>query len=439
MQQPIVIGLGSNLGNRWEWIRHALMRMEHNGLSIKRQASLYENKALLSPNAPSEWDKPYLNTAVLIETSLSPADCLRRLKTIEQVLGRDSQHLTWAPRTIDLDILVWGDVCIDTTELTIPHPGLQHRIFALLPLLELCPEWVCPVSKTSVLALADASLNSNKALLHRVFAPHTQLVGIANITPDSFSDGGSYIVPDMACQHIESLIDSGATVIDIGAQSTRPRAVVCGPKAEWERLQPVLTTLASLPKRQSVHWSIDTYHTAVAKQAIESFNVDWINDVSGGADAGLIDLLVATGKRGVFMHALTVPVDPEQHLPYSEAVIDTLYQWGTNKIRQLVAAGMREEQIILDPGIGFGKTVGQSLQLIKQIARLRALGVQILVGHSRKSFMQAFTQVYASERDVETLGISGALHRAKVDYIRVHAVDWHSRYLAAQYAAEGPW
>jgi 2-amino-4-hydroxy-6-hydroxymethyldihydropteridine diphosphokinase/dihydropteroate synthase len=438
MSQPIVIGIGSNLDNRWDWIAKAISAMNKAGLRVKNKASLYENQALLPPDAPADWDKPYLNTAVLIDTEQAPLACLATLKDIEKQLGRDPGARSWAPRTIDLDILIWGDQQLNAPTLVIPHAGLLDRLFALLPLSELCPGWICPKSYTTALGLADACLQLKGHLLHRVFAPHTQLVGIANITPDSFSDGGVYSAPDLAHAHIESLIVSGATVIDIGAQSTRPGAPQCGPEAEWARLAPILTVLSQNPFKHKVQWSIDTYHTAVARQAIEQFDVDWINDVSGGADSALCDLLAATGKKGVFMHALSVPVDPTQHLPYEVPLMDCLHEWAVHKIRALEAYGLLPEQIILDPGIGFGKTAGQSLQLIKQVGQLHSLGVPLLVGHSRKSFMGIFTQVSASERDIETLGISGALYREKIDYLRVHQVDWHRRYLASQYAAEGP-
>lgn len=438
MSQPIVVGLGSNVGDRWAWVDKAIAAMNQAGLRVKSRASLYETQALLPPNAPPDWDKPYLNTAVLIETDFSPLACLGTLKRIEKQLGRDSSNRPWAPRIIDLDILIWGDRQLNTPELIIPHAGLFDRLFALLPLSELCPEWACPVLKKTALSLADAYLQKDTHSLHRIFAPHTQLVGIANITPDSFSDGGSFLTLDTAYAHIESLVKSGAAVIDIGAQSTRPGAHQCGPKAEWARLKPLLSALAESPFKNSVQWSIDTYHSWVAQQAIEQFNVDWINDVSGGDDPALCSLLAATGKKGVFMHALDVPANPIRCLPYKVPPIQSLYEWAVDKLRVLESRGLLPEQVILDPGIGFGKSVGQSLQLIKQIGQLRTLGVRLLVGHSRKSFMRIFTQAPASERDIETLGISGALYREKIDYLRVHQVDWHRRYLASQYAAERP-
>ena len=439
MSQCVIVGIGSNLGNRWEWINRAISAMNKVGLQVKKRASIYENQALLPPNAPLDWDKPFLNTAVQIETSLMPAACLAALKDIEQQLGRAPDARPWAPRIIDLDILVWGDQRLNTAALTIPHPGLLDRLFALLPLSELCPDWIFPGSFDTALSLADACLRSSSHLLHRAFAPRTQLVGIANITPDSFSDGGSYLLPDAAYAHIASLVTAGAAVIDIGAQSTRPGASQCGPEAEWARLSPILMAVSNSPFKHSVQWSIDTYHTSVARRAIEQFDVDWINDVSGGADPALCDLLAATGKKGVFMHALSVPADPTQHWPHVAPLMDCLYEWAVHKIRSLGAHRVSPEQIIIDPGIGFGKTSGQSLQLIKQVGRLRSLGVPILVGHSRKSFMGVFTQVPAAQRDIETLGVSGALYREKVNYLRVHQVEWHHRYLAAQYAAEGPY
>ena len=255
-------------------------------------------------------------------------------------------------------------------------------------------------------------------------------VGILNLTPDSFSDGGHFTSADLALRHAEALIEAGAGVIDIGAESTRPHATPLSREEEWARLAPVLPALKACTKKAGVILSIDTRHAATAKQAIE-MGADWINDVSGCDDTGMRKLIAGSAVSVVVMHHLGIPADPSHTIAKECDVIDAIISWAQEKITVLEAEGIAKERIIIDPGIGFGKTAQQSWEIIRHIASFRALGVRLLVGHSRKSFLSRVTAIPAEDRDIETYAVSSYLAHEHVDYLRVHDVAGNRRSVQA--------
>lgn len=445
----ILIGVGSNLGARLENLHQAFARLKVRGFREPRMALIYENEPWLPPKAPIEWQKSFLNTVVLTETDLSPSDCLACLKQIEVDMGRDLNASPWSPRVIDLDILAWDDRVIETKSLQIPHRGFLERPFALVPAASLWPDWIYPVPGTPAFgkSLRDCleAFNGKMAIAGthdwtQIWAPYTQLMGVVNITPDSFSDGGELWEPANALAGIRRMIADGVSVLDIGGQSTRPKAHQIGPEAEWARLKPILSSLSLLPERSQVLLSVDTYQAAVAKLAIETFGIDWINDVSGGQEPALIDLAIEHQISLVLMHSLGIPPTQERVLSLEKSVITQVLDWGNQKIEELTRRGILPERLILDPGIGFGKTARQSLTLLQGVEAFqiwRDQGVRLLIGHSRKSFIHPFSQHSAPERDPETLGISLYLLQKKVDFLRVHAVDLHRRAMTAFFAVCG--
>ena len=154
----------------------------------------------------------------------------------------------------------------------------------------------------------------------------TQLVGIVNITPDSFSDGGRYDTVEAAYHHSEQLLKSGADVLDIGAESTRPGATPLSPKQEKERLQDILPSLVKLARKYNAAISLDTRHALTAEYAL-SLEVDWINDVSAGASDDLLACVAQSACRYVFMHALTIPADKSVTLPRNTSIPRFLYDF----------------------------------------------------------------------------------------------------------------
>ena len=435
----IILGLGANIGDRLYHLRKALQAIKaipH--LTVQHVSPVYLSDALLPDHAPRDWDQPYLNAALRCETTLDPLELLQQLKNIEWSIGRKPEVRHWGPRILDIDILAWDDKIIKNDALTIPHENLLKRPFALWPLADLSPFWRFPLrgpyeNKTAAELVASwGSRFTGQAPFHtkqinqRIDMP--QLVGILNITPDSFSDGGKFLSPDHALVHMIKLIASGAEIIDIGAQSTAPHATIVGEKEEWLRLQPILSALPSI-KNQFVitpKISVDTFHASVAAKALR-LNVDWINDVSGLKEPAMISLLAQSNADCVMMHHLGIPASSHQVLSYDQDLLKLIYEWAEKQLNKLECAGMKREKMIFDPGIGFGKIAEHSLQLIKHINEFKNLGVRLLVGHSRKSFLSLFTNRAVLDRDVETMVTSLYLANQSVDYLRVHHVELCAR------------
>lgn len=255
----------------------------------------------------------------------------------------------------------------------------------------------------------------------------TRIVGIVNLTPDSFSDGGKYVGPEAAIAHMERLVAEGADVLDIGAESTRPGARALSLAEEWERLEPVVQVAKTRFPFTPI--SIDTRNAATASKALDA-GADWINDVSGGTDGQMLEVIRASACRYVVMHSLSVPANPKKVLPVNVDATVTVYSWAERKLQVLYDAGIDPARVILDPGIGFGKTAEQSWNLLRGVPTLMELPAPLLIGHSRKSFFKLVGERLATERDMETHMVSCWLAQCGVPYIRAHDVAGTKRALA---------
>lgn len=249
----------------------------------------------------------------------------------------------------------------------------------------------------------------------------TQLVAIVNITPDSFSDGGQAFSPLAALKAIEGHIEAGAHVVDVGAESTRPGAESLAWEEEWNRLEPVAMHLAGAVQGRAII-SVDTRHANTVR-SILPYGISWVNDVSGFSDPDMVDAVAGSDCRLVVMHSLTVPANQAVVMEEGCDVVAEVMDFAQRRIAALWAMGVGRERIIFDPGVGFGKTAEQSVALIKGISAFRALGVPLLVGHSRKSFLTAWGGV--RDRDLATLEVSRYLISQAVEYLRVHDVAAH--------------
>lgn len=246
------------------------------------------------------------------------------------------------------------------------------------------------------------------------------LVGILNITPDSFSDGGNYMNTDAALQAIEQMISNGADIIDIGAESTRPGATALTHAQEWQRLAPILENASGFP----VPISLDTRHPQTVKKAL-NIGVSWINDVSGFTNHEMIAIVKNSDCKLVMMHSLGVPADKNITVPPSDDIIKTLLDFARRQLKTMEEAGIKSYRIIFDPGIGFGKTPAQSKEIIERIDELESCGLPLFIGHSRKSFFEFSASATLDERDMATLHVSKQLADAGVDYLRVHNIKLH--------------
>jgi dihydropteroate synthase len=252
----------------------------------------------------------------------------------------------------------------------------------------------------------------------------TKLIGILNITPDSFSDGGKFNSLKSALTHLEKLIKDGADMIDIGAESTRPGSVPLTAAAEWSRLENILpAVMAEVKKHPNVQASIDSYHFENIKKSYE-LGIDIINDVSGLTDEKTIKFIAENGVTTVLMHNLKIPLDPEIIINQSLNINDEIINWAQQKISYLEKMGVKKSQLIFDPGIGFAKDQKQSIAILKYINSYEALNLPIYVGHSKKRFLDLLD--IEGDRTTKTLEVSKFLIAEGVDFLRVHDVKSHS-------------
>lgn len=431
----VAIGLGANLGNRFESFRKAIALLSQSLLKDIRISVCYETAAVLPANAPAHWDLPYLNVVLVGRATCSPFTLLQELKKIEQQLGRAaSEH--WAPRIIDLDILLWGDECFVSEQLTIPHPQLLNRWFALMPLAQLEPQWLFPVPDHEAYQqeLHQLAHQCHIEALNR-FVLFPEFVGILNITPDSFSDGNQYIAASAAVEQAFKLIQSGASVLDIGGQSTRPGATLLSAQQEWHRLEPVLQELilAISPLREQPRLSLDTFYLENARRAINQYRFSWMNDVSGNINAELACLLKETDSHYVATHHLGIPANKQQILSSHRDPLKVIETWGLQQLELANQYDIDVKKIILDPGLGFGKTVWHNLLLLEAESIFAKWNVPVMLGHSRKSFWNLPSQQQNfSLKDFDSACLAALAHNAKVHYWRVHDVALHHQAFANQ-------
>lgn len=254
----------------------------------------------------------------------------------------------------------------------------------------------------------------------------SRIVGIVNVTPDSFSDGGRDVAATLA--HMERLAEEGADVLDIGAESTRPGAKLITPEEEWQRLEPVLCEARK--RLPDIQLSVDTRHAETAKRALGE-GVDWINDVSVTPDDAMLKVIAHTTCKYVVMHALSVPPSKEHMLPEGVDVAQVMLAWSERTLERLAHAGITGDRVILDPGIGFGKTPDQTWDLLRKLPIIQKhFTLTWLYGHSRKSFFGTVGDGSAAARDMETHMVSAYLAAHNIAYLRVHDVAGTRRAIA---------
>lgn len=251
---------------------------------------------------------------------------------------------------------------------------------------------------------------------------NVKLMGILNVTPNSFSDGGKFLGLSAAVAHALQMEKDGAHLIDVGGESTRPGVE---PVSENEELDRVVAVISALKEQLSVPMSIDTMKPKVAEAAIAA-GATFINDVSGFRDPAMIEVAARHRVDICCMHMLGEPRTMQNNPYYENGVMDHLLRWAEERVRTLVAGGIAEEHIILDPGIGFGKTVADNLEILHNLPRLRSVGFPLLIGASRKSFLTRILHKPPLELGAATLAAHIAAMMGGAEYIRVHDVAEHS-------------
>jgi len=251
------------------------------------------------------------------------------------------------------------------------------------------------------------------------FNKRSYVMGILNVTPDSFSDRSKFYDPDAAIKHGMEMAEQGADIIDVGGESTRPGSDPVSADEEIRRTEPVIKELS---KRIDIPLSIDTTKAEVAKRALDA-GAEMINDISAlRADPKMVDVAVSYQVSVVLMHMLGSPKTMQQNISY-DSMIEDIKEFLKERVDFAVQKGVERNKIMIDPGIGFGKSVEKdNFEIIREMQRFRSLGLPILVGPSRKAFIGRLLDAEVDERDVGTLAtVSIAIHNG-ANIVRVHNV-----------------
>ena len=432
----VYIALGTNMGQRAANLRAALSSLSPQ-VKVRRVSPVYETEPWGYQDQPA-----FFNQVVEAETRLSPQELLDLLKGIETRLGRQPTFPN-GPRLIDLDLLLYDDLVFQAENLEVPHPGLATRAFVLVPLADLAPDLTHPaLGKPVSDLLAQVDRAGIKPVMGRIpaFGWRTYIMGVLNITPDSFSGDGILRAGqplELALEQARRFVAAGVDILDVGGESTRPGAQQVSEAEEMERVLPVISALAQEFRgfERRILISVDTYKAGVAEAAVQA-GADWINDIWGlRADPRMGQVIAENGAPVVIMHNRLKPATAELQERLGGRYVGVQYDDLIGDIKRELLdsvglahrAGVPDENIILDPGVGFGKTVEQNLELINRLNEFCSLGYPLLLGPSRKSFI-GYTLDLPPDQRLEGTAAAVAVGIARgADIIRVHDVEFMAR------------
>lgn len=266
-------------------------------------------------------------------------------------------------------------------------------------------------------------LNSDSKFDYGKGNKKVQLVGVVNVTPDSFYDQGRYFNQQSAIDHGKKLLDQGADWLDVGGESTRPFATSVSEDEELRRVMPVIEALTPIARV-----SIDTRKAKVARLAVDA-GVAMINDVSGFTDPYMCEVAAQSKVACCIMHTLGTPETMQINPYYELGVINSITTFFKNRIDHLTSLGIDRERLILDPGIGFGKTVDHCFAILRHVKDFFSIDIPLYLGLSRKSFLQKTFDKSADELLPATLICATVCALAGVSYLRVHDVEEHVQML----------
>ncbi|MBR9771022.1 MAG: dihydropteroate synthase [Gammaproteobacteria bacterium] len=256
---------------------------------------------------------------------------------------------------------------------------------------------------------------------HRLDLTFPRIMGILNVTPDSFSDGGHHVVIDDALRHAEQMLAEGAAIIDVGGESTRPGATPVTAQQELDRVIPVVEALV---RELDALVSVDTSTPEVMRESAQA-GAGMINDVRNLRREGAVAAATGTGLPVVLMHMLGEPGDMQDAPRYDRPVEEEVADFLERRIAECEVAGLKRERLLLDPGFGFAKTVEHNLRLLHRLERLEALGLPLLVGMSRKSMIGKVLDRAVEERLSGGLALSALAVERGARILRVHDVGPH--------------
>ena len=473
------IAFGSNIEPKASHLRLALDALgKTSGISVLRTSMMYQTSPMYVVDQAD-----FLNAVVAVNTTLTPTELLIAVKTIESNMGRESpcshRYQRYGPRPIDLDILTFGELILNTPELSIPHPCMHERPFVLVPLLDLVDsDFIIPGFSQPIRYLIS---EVETASCMRVIACKKQLiplsrtpiiVAIVNATPDSFAGGNEGEEARIACD----LVEKGASIIDVGGQSTRPGAIEVGPEEETRRVVAAIKGIVASAPGAII--SVDTYRATVASAAIQA-GAAIVNDVSGGADKEMIRIVVKFGTPYFVCHSGAISLPPHAQV-LGASPHDSLHHGATldgplnrtaltpnlikcvvcrvrrelmNKVHVLRSGGVPDWDIVLDPGFGFGKSSDENFTLLRHWRDIRAMegrccsacgqttvtdqinssqssllalknglsAYPVLIGISRKRFIRGIYEANSSAALAGTIAATIACLDAEM--LRVHDVE----------------
>jgi dihydropteroate synthase/2-amino-4-hydroxy-6-hydroxymethyldihydropteridine diphosphokinase len=404
----VFLSIGSNLGDRQKFIRLALESCAK-FCKIIKVSSVYETEPWGKPDQPK-----FLNLCLEIETSFPPKQLLKKLKEIEDSLGR-TKNIRWAEREIDIDILFYENLVQDKDNLILPHPQIEKRAFVLIPLAEIAPSFTHPVIKKPIYELAG---NVNARDVKKL----VKVMGVLNVTPDSFSDGGDLKNKKAIEQKVREMIDAGVDIIDIGGESTRPGHDSVGALEEISRVLPAIKIVREIAPQIPI--SIDTQKAEVAEKALKA-GASFINDVSALSDKKMPEVLKKYDCQIILMR--NRPLDANDTVGSCRKQFEEI-------IQNCRSAEIAEDRIILDPGLGFGDLASgdfllppggnpaANTELVLSINNY-SHGLPVLIGASRKRFLGTMSQqTDAKKRLPESLAFAVLAKYSSAAIIRVHDV-----------------
>ena len=419
----IYISAGSNQGNRLEYLRMAAQLLAP-AVKILRTSELYLTEPWGYKPQPS-----FYNLVWEAETELDPESLLKFFKEIETRIGR-VKTLRYGPRVIDLDILLYDDRVYQSQNLTIPHAMMRERRFVLKPLCDLIPMEQDPVTKKTWFELLqncspesveklEQTLDLERPVISWGLRSYT--MGIVNLTPDSFSGDGlmnGQNVITGALRQCAAFLENGADILDFGAESTRPGFEEVPADIEIMRLAPVLKEVRRrFPKALL---SIDSRKPEVIRAALDC-GIDWINNTSGAEDEELDRLCAESGKVTVLMRTEAIRKTKEENLT-PEKVLERVRSQLLDLVSRVQKYGIKQGNIVLDPGIGFGSSPSCDLEIVRQLKQISLLGFPLLIGPSRKSFLGRYLGRRVEERTAGTAAVICYAILNGCDVIRVHDV-----------------
>lgn len=269
---------------------------------------------------------------------------------------------------------------------------------------------------SQILERLDAKPQAMRLPRGKLSFVHPIVMGVLNITPDSFSDGGKYLEPEAACGRIEQILSEGADIIDVGAESTRPGSEPVPVSDQLSRLEPVFDYFSG----KNIIWSVDTTHPDVARRGLDC-GASLLNDTSAGSVPVLWELTRGYSAAYVLMHSQGSPKVMQDN-PHYEDFSAELYDFFCEKLTAIEESGFSRQRVIIDPGIGFGKRVEDNSAAIRRLGELKAFGVPILVGASRKSFLGTLLNLDVNERLEASLASAVLALSNGAHILRVHDV-----------------